>query len=245
MKRSTKMLMMAGGNKRDQEYNRGYRMEYGPEDKFRDRRGREHYDNGRYAPQSRMGDYDINSHWLPPYYSERMRDWSDMRYEPQNNYMGMNYSDDRSYTRPIGFERNYETNMHGGSVVNFPSKREGDRMHGENNLVGGARSMSVPELNESIAHEWMRKMENSDGTRGPHWNMEQIRSIMEKHGIREDPIKFQVAMNATYSDLSEVFKKLGINNIDAYISFAKAFWLDDQDAVKDKLASYYEYVVKH
>lgn len=41
MKRSTKMLMMAGGNKRDQEYNRGYRMEYGPEDKFRDRRGRE------------------------------------------------------------------------------------------------------------------------------------------------------------------------------------------------------------
>ena len=52
MKRSTKMLMMAGGNKRDQEYNRGYRMEYGPEDKFRDRRGREHYDNGRYAPQS-------------------------------------------------------------------------------------------------------------------------------------------------------------------------------------------------
>ena len=105
--------------------------------------------------------------------------------------------------------------------------------------------MSVPELNESIAHEWMRKMKNSDGTRGPHWNMEQIRSIMEKHGIREDPIKFQVAMNATYSDLSEVFKKLGINNIDAYISFAKAFWLDDQDAVKDKLASYYEYVVKH
>ena len=76
-------------------------MEYGPEDKFRDRRGREHYDNGRYAPQSRMGDYDVNSHWLPPYYSERMRDWSDMRYEPQNNYMGMNYSDDRSYTRPI------------------------------------------------------------------------------------------------------------------------------------------------
>ena len=129
MKRSTKMLMMAGGNKRDQEYNRGYRMEYGPEDKFRDRRGREHYDNGRYAPQSRMGDYDVSSHWLPPYYSERMHDWSDMRYEPQNNYMGMNYSDDRSYTRPIGFERNYETNMHGGSVVNFPSKREGDRKH--------------------------------------------------------------------------------------------------------------------
>ena len=30
MKRSTKMLMMAGVNKRDQEYNRGYRMEYGP-----------------------------------------------------------------------------------------------------------------------------------------------------------------------------------------------------------------------
>ena len=48
MKRSTRMMLMSGGRKDDRRYDRE------PEDKLRDRRGREHYDNGRYAPRSEM-----------------------------------------------------------------------------------------------------------------------------------------------------------------------------------------------
>ena len=46
-----------------------------------------------------------------------------------------------------------------------------------------------------------------------------------------------------YSDYMPVAKKLGVNNMDFYTQMAKAF-LDDKDALPDKLARYYEYIVK-
>ena len=53
MKRSTRMMLMSSGSNR--RYNDGRSYEnYDVDDKFRDRRGREHYDNGRYAPRSEM-----------------------------------------------------------------------------------------------------------------------------------------------------------------------------------------------
>ena len=50
-------------------------------------------------------------------------------------------------------------------------------------------------------------------------------------------------MNLTYSDLCKEFQKNGINKIDAYVDFAKAFWLCDKD-VPDKLSRYYTYLVQ-
>lgn len=56
-----------------------YRMEYeSPESRFRDRRGREHYDNGRYAPTRNMMDDDEDDEprgqypYFPPYMPRRM-----------------------------------------------------------------------------------------------------------------------------------------------------------------------------
>lgn len=53
MKRSTRMMLMSSGNNRRYNDGRSY-DNYDVDDKFRDRRGREHYDNGRYAPRSEM-----------------------------------------------------------------------------------------------------------------------------------------------------------------------------------------------
>lgn len=104
---------------------------------------------------------------------------------------------------------------------------------------------SDAELTSEMAQEWGSSMKNEDGTTGPHWTMEQTESIQKKQGIDCDPVKFWTALNATYSDLCNVFRKHNINNIGAYIDFATAFWLEDKDAVKDKLASYYKNVVEH
>ena len=52
-------------------------------------------------------------------------------------------------------------------------------------------------------------------------------------------------MNAVYSDLSEVAERHGVGNDEFYADMAKSFWLCDKDAVEDKLAAYYENVVKH
>ncbi len=56
--------------------------------------------------------------------------------------------------------------------------------------------------------------------------------------------EFFVAMNMMYSDYCKVFRKFGVGDkVDFYACMAKAF-LDDKDAHTDKLARYYEYVVK-
>ena len=48
-----------------------------------------------------------------------------------------------------------------------------------------------------------------------------------------------------YSDYVKASKKHGVGgNMDYYVDMALA-WLDDKDAVEDKAAAYYRYVVKH
>lgn len=106
-------------------------------------------------------------------------------------------------------------------------------------------SIGETAFDKRTAEEWAQHMQNEDGTTGPHWTLEQTKQVQSQKGIDCEPLEFWLALNATYSDLCKVFKKHGIANIDAYVDFALAFWLNDKDAQPDKLARYYEYVVKH
>ena len=99
-------------------------------------------------------------------------------------------------------------------------------------------------LTRSMAVEWTRDMKNSDGTHGPHWNMEQVQQVMEQREIDCDPVKFFAVLNAVYSDYSAVAKKHGVNKMDFYADLAKA-WLEDDDAMEDKAGKYFRYIVKH
>lgn len=101
-----------------------------------------------------------------------------------------------------------------------------------------------PCFNWEMAEEWTAHMENEDGTTGPHWPLERIKKEIEQRGIKCDLIKFWAVINAIYSDDVAVAKKHNVNTMDYYIDRAKA-WLDDKDAVEDKAAAYYRYVVKH
>ena len=87
MKRSTRMMLMSSGSNR--RYNDGRSYEnYDVDDKFRDRRGREHYDNGRYAPRSEMMEPNDRGY----------RRYSDGRFAPRNDggtWVESNYWDDR------------------------------------------------------------------------------------------------------------------------------------------------------
>ena len=93
--------------------------------------------------------------------------------------------------------------------------------------------------------EWPKQMKNADGTIGAHWTRDQVNQLANSKGFKGDRDELFIALNAVYSDLSEVFKKHGMNNLDAYFDFTKAFWFDDKDAVPDKINAYYKYVVKH
>ena len=102
----------------------------------------------------------------------------------------------------------------------------------------------TPSLNEEEAKEWADKMENADGTAGPHWRIEQTEQVRNQRGISCNPIEFWITINMIYSDYSNVFKIYGVREkIFLYADMAQAF-LQDKDANPEKLKLYFEYIVK-
>ncbi len=64
---------------------------------------------------------------------------------------------------------------------------------------------------------------------------------MSQRSIPGDAIEFWVAINLLYSDYCKAIQKTPANTLDFYVDLARAF-LDDEDAVPDKLAAYYHHI---
>lgn len=126
--------------------------------------------------------------------------------------------------------------------ANYPRMEEMGH-HTSMTTMGHAKGADMV-LTEEMAQEWMHNLQNADGTKGPHWTLDQVKQVMSQRGIQADPIELWVAMNASYSDLCALAKKHGINTMDFYLDYSMAFWLQDKDAVEDKEAAYYMYVTK-
>lgn len=253
MNRIGRMILMTSAQDRTR---RDYPApEYdGPDSRFRDRRGREHYDNGRFAPQndgsmwvySRYWDdreayrpmesrYPMTTPYVPPVYRDRAGEEGGMR--PMNR-IGFRVSGDMD-RMPPEFGREYRTDAGHRGMDEMAYRHGGERMEGH-----ASGSDAVPFTRE-LAQEWVHGMKNADGTTGPHWTMEQTETARAQHGVNCDPLAFYVAMNMIYSDYSKVAEKLGVNKMEFYVCMAKAF-LEDKDARNqggEKLARYYEYVV--
>lgn len=272
MKRIARMMLMNGQSQREDRHwderrdERDRRREQpgyeAPEDRFRDRRGREHYDNGRYAPRNYYGRYEPKKDTGYPV-DRPVESWDSYPDKTRNPY----YPDPRfmSYaggpegpereTQPIkmkkiGFsvdgemEHYPEEIPHGyRAIAEYPKMNEMKHRKGSY-MAGHGAGEAVPPMDKETAEAWTQHMQNEDGSTGPHWTMEQTKQVQSQKGIDCDPVEFWAAMNMVYSDYCKVAKKLNVNNADFYAGMAEAF-LDDKDAQPDKLARYYEYVVKH
>lgn len=281
MNRSTRMLLMNSGKDKDKERRRRMGVTYEdwvpkdhwgpymppyydggemePEGAFYDRRGRRHYDSGRYAPMSAYGE---------PEGRRRYRRYSDGRFAPRSDYMPMepwSEGDDgprmerggyrssrrdggaRSYDgsspRMIGFGRDWG-NEDRRSDATLPQYREMDYMSGRRDQTGMAYSDQLPRFDKRMAMEWTAGMVNADGTKGPHWTLEQTTDAMKKHGVDCDPVEWFAVMNSLYSDYCEALKKNNASTMETYVCLAKA-WLDDDDAIENKAAAYFTYIVEH
>lgn len=208
----------------------GYGMEpgmggYDAKSRFRDRRGREHYDNGRFAPM--RSDYFPNG----PYMEH------DHPFGPDQRG-----GDDM---RQIGFNANWGGEMRMGSDASIPRYNEMERMPGNRAMMGGymAGHEEYPKMDERTAMEWVKSMHNEDGTKSPHWTMDQVKQVIKQKGVDLEPAEFFAIMNAIYSDFDPVLKKHGVSNMEMYVDMAKA-WLKDKDAVPNKATAYYECIVK-
>lgn len=206
--------------------NGGMRNGYA-EGAFRDNRGRRHYDNGRFAPKSEMdGRAEMNGGYTAGFVRREVED----DYRPMGRVLGFagGYEADQNYRMDAGY-----------SMTNEMDHRSGKMEHGHGKSSGG------PSLSKELAESWVENMKHANGGSGEKWTLDHVKQILARKGITSDPIQYWVAMNALYSDYCSVFAKAGVgDSVDFYVDLAKAF-INDSDAQPDKLARYYEYVVKH
>lgn len=104
-----------------------------------------------------------------------------------------------------------------------------------------------PHFNEEYARKAVMKMENEDGTRGPHWSLEETTTLASQYeialGSKFNRYDWFVALNMVYSDYYRVIMNItGSNNTKHYVEFAKA-WLNDKDIDEGKMWYYYIYVM--
>ena len=179
------------------------------------------YKNGRFAPRSEMDMYEpMGRGGSERRGAERTRSTRPMQ-------IGFRYEEDETRFR---------------ADANYPRMNESE--HRTSRMErGGAEGKSDGKMDEETAEEWTAQMKNVDGTKGAHWKMEQVKQVQQVRKIECDPVEFFVAMNMMYSDYNKVARAHGVNNVDFYADMAKAF-LDDEDAVDNKLMAYYERVVK-
>ena len=104
-------------------------------------------------------------------------------------------------------------------------------------------------LSKSDMHDWKQRMENEDGTRGAHYDIEHIIEAAEKLNLKFDEFdekEFCVAVNMMYSDYCKVAKRYVAPDKELmfFADLAKAF-LEDEDAPEgsEKLALYYHCIV--
>lgn len=105
-----------------------------------------------------------------------------------------------------------------------------------------------PHFNEEHARHAVGMMHNEDGSKGPHWTVEETTSIANQLGInltseKHNKWDWYVAMNMIYSDFYKaVVAMTGSANTKYFAELAKA-WISDKDAPDGKMWYYYLHVM--
>lgn len=100
------------------------------------------------------------------------------------------------------------------------------------------------EFTEDDAKAWTARMENEDGTTGPHWTMGQTDAVANVAGVHVDKLTFWACLNMMYSDYYSVAAKYGLDRPEFYADLAKAFLMDkDAGGAEAKMAEYYHGIV--
>lgn len=110
-----------------------------------------------------------------------------------------------------------------------------------NELCEAMRNLSKihHEFTEEDAKEWAKHMNPS-----ARWTMEQTTSAMHQRGYNHRPCEFWVVMNSLFSDYGKTIIKYNADKPELWADMAHDF-IDDGDAVEDKVAKYWRDVVKH
>lgn len=116
--------------------------------------------------------------------------------------------------------------------------------------MDGHHPSGLMRLKKKDFKEWEKNLENADGTKGKHFEAEQVKHMAEQLGIKYrdyDEKELCMATNMMYSDYCGVLKNVLTpdKELMGYVKLAQA-WLEDPDASvegSEKLALYYWCIV--
>ena len=109
-------------------------------------------------------------------------------------------------------------------------------------------AINGPHFDEEHARYAVEEMENEDGTKGPHWTVEETTSVANQMGInlrseKHNKWDWYVAMNMIYSDFYKAVVAItGGANTKHFAELAKA-WVSDKDISEGKMWHYYVYIM--
>lgn len=95
------------------------------------------------------------------------------------------------------------------------------------------------EFTEEDAKEWAKHMNPP-----ARWTMDQTTAVMQQNGYNHRPCEFWVVMNMLFSDYGKTLIRNNMDKPEIWASMAHDF-IDDGDAVKDKVGRYWRDIVKH
>lgn len=101
-------------------------------------------------------------------------------------------------------------------------------------------------MDKETVMAWVDSMVDEDGMTGGHYTWHQAQQYALNKGITDEArmLEMYAVMNAMYADYHKVAKKFGVDRPEFYACMAIAF-IEDPDAVEDKVSQYYKHVAKH
>lgn len=219
-------------------------------------RGGERYDR---FPEAHYGPYvPPYSRPYPRYSGEEPEDEPEMMADniiPMEDYRRIGFGEARR-GQPRWKNGRFKPRSEMGGAT--PSSHYAEEEEPQQVRFGGMVHMSTPEpyqqhqggmkLTRGMADEWVESMESDSEThpRGGAFTWEQAREWAQKVGVPtggQRMIDYYAAINAVCSDFGAVLEQYKMGTPEVYAKLAKA-WIDDTDAVKNKTAMYYKYVVQ-
>lgn len=136
--------------------------------------------------------------------------------------------------RPVSLGRAEEICAYSDALCALQKLDDGDHSSEVKKMMG---------FTEADAKRWAEHMENDDGSKGPHWTLEQATAVANSIGVHTDPWVWFAALNMMYSDYCTVARKYGMDKPEFYAELARAFLFDkDAPGPTEKISEYYNHI---
>lgn len=206
------------------------------------------YFEDEHGYDSRTGDFDKRV-WDKPY--ETYNAAGGRRRDSKGRYMAAMNPGIHTTT---GMDKKYMPDSDYPMMADGDYRMDDDRMTYMRSIYNRADPSKMrheEKLTEEEMKKWVESLENSDGTKGETFTMDEAKAIAKKVGAsykNYTEMDFWVVLNSVYSDYSESLKKAGAaSESPATYGQIALGWLEDDDSYEpdEKLYRYYTEIVKH